>query len=198
MRFCLGILLFLAMVCVSQAGGICSTTTVSAGYVHNQAVILAVPVVADYYYTVGGNDQRIADEVIRRLESRFQFGSPSQPAPSQPAAPSRLDRSAFRLAGNGGGSPSPSSSNHSSAQVLAVLERTCVQCHKPGSSKPGNIQLFTAERTLFVDADPARELRRRQRVYDSVQSGDMPKGGRPLPSSEKAILEAWVQQVRNK
>lgn len=194
MRFCLGLLLFLAMVCVVRAGGVCSIPTISTGHASHPAVILAVPVAADYYYTVGGSEQRIADEVVRRLETRLRGQGQPIPAAAAPT-PGRLDRSAFRLAGAGEAALRPDAGGEQ--PVLAVMERSCVQCHKPGASKPGNIQLFTAERTLFVDPDPARELRRRQRVYDSVSSGDMPKGGRPLSPSDRAILDSWVQQARS-
>lgn len=188
MRFFLGIGLLLTMSCLAQATH-CSTV-VSASYAHAQAVIVAVPVTADYYYSVGGNDQKIAEEVVRRLEARFSFPATGQGQVTQ----KKIGRESFRVVSRKGSS----SDTPSPAHVLSLLNQHCVQCHKPGASKPGNIPLFTADRQLFVDADPVRESSRRERVYNSVLSGDMPKGGRPLSSSEKAILLAWVQQVRKK
>ncbi len=152
-----------------------------------QQKVVGIPVVP-YYYSVGEDPEErnraIAREVLRQLgeqQSRQEVQQPQQ-VEVQPR-----ERGEFRLVGvttSGGGKD---------AQVLAVFNTDCVRCHKPGANRPG-VQLLTADRKLFVDADPAKESRRRRRVYDSVESGEMPKGGQPLSASRKSLFSEWAQK----
>jgi len=102
-----------------------------------------------------------------------------------------LTRDLFKLVG-----ASESDSADVNRRVLGLFENSCVRCHKPGASNPGGIQLFTSDRKLFVDSDAKKELRRRERVYEAVDGGDMPKNAQPLTASEKALLLKWVNLAK--
>ncbi len=146
-----------------------------------RVVVVAVPVSNGIFYNVGAgyggerreakklsdeDVKRIADEVVRAIAAKE-----------------------LRTVG---GSDAPTKSYD--AEAFKILNANCIQCHKPGASKPG-LQLFTAERTLFVKADKSAELSRRSRILDAVKDGRMPKGGHPLGEAQKELLENWKKEL---
>lgn len=136
--------------------------------------IIAVPIV-DYHYAIGDEYRikRIISEVV-------QGQAPVSPAPAQGGA---LDKGIFGTVGQ---------SINLDSQVLAIFNESCIQCHKPGASKPG-VQLFTEERGLFIGGDPSKERARRVRIVESVDEGDMPKGGARLSEEKRRLLRKWAQ-----
>lgn len=163
-------------------------------YYDDQVIIIGIPIAPDYYYSVGEGDteerdKRIAEAVAKRLEEKF---SPGQNKVEGASPTPKAGREKFRLLDNGG------AVEQLNGKILALFNTSCIKCHKPGATKPGNIQLFTADRKLFVDSDPKKEAKRRERVYESVESGDMPKNGQSLPTSLKALLREWSGQERVK
>lgn len=76
--------------------------------------------------------------------------------------------------------------------VLPLLTTNCATCHKAGKDKP--FPLLTAEGRLFKHDDPNKEKGRRQAVYDSVASDEMPKKGPPLTAAQKNILQRWSKE----
>ncbi len=145
-----------------------------------QQTIITLPVAPPYYYSVGHQDQveKIADEVIKRFKKEFP----------QPESEPEADRELFKLFGKQRPTK-PVADANIDRQVLNIFDNTCVKCHKPGASKPGNIQLLTEDRQLFVNPEPKKEAARRRRVYESVESGEMPKGLGPLTQEQKAFIE---------
>ncbi len=184
------------LLAIPQAGRAGSPPAYSYGtnYDYEKVLIFAIPVAPDYYYSVGDGltpeerEDRIAAAVIKRFEQRFSITDERATRRATPAAPERVTREMFRLVGNAPEGPD--------RRVLALFNTNCVRCHKPGASKPGNVQLLTADRKLFANPDPAKERRRRERVYESVESGEMPRGGPVCPADEKALLKEWSELVR--
>ncbi len=160
----------------------------SYGYNHARTDILVVPVAPDYYYSVGDDEEReerIAERIARKIGEKAPQAAPA--AHQAPQAAHRAGREMFSLGGGGGAKAGLDD------RVLAVFNESCIKCHKPGAAKPG-VQLFTFDRKLFVDPDPRKEARRRDKVYEAVESGEMPKGAGPLAASAKALLLEWSQQ----
>ena len=164
-----------------------------------RTVIVRVPVVNDVIYSVGEryipcqknekiqknekvglsdeDIKRIADEVARKLKSKD-----------------------FNLIGDEGGPKreviSDKEKSELKTKVFAIFNSSnngCIDCHKPGANKPG-VQLFNADRTLFVNSDPKKEFIRRSKIVDACDAsigGTMPKGGIPLAPEQLAILKLW-------
>ncbi len=164
----------------------------------DKVVVIAIPVAPDYYYSVGDGltpeerEERIAAAVIRKFGEKFSIDKEKATRKSTtPTRPVELTREDFRLLPE---------QNAESARIESsardIFNTNCVRCHKPGASKPGNVRLLTPERKLFADADAKRELRRRERVYESVESGEMPKNGPVLSADQKEALKEWVQLAR--
>lgn len=191
-----------ALVCVITAA--CLALAPSAAVAnptydpHAQAVVvktkvIGVPVGAPYVYSVGGGDpeevaRKLADEVMRRFKKEFEVNPPAGEAPPAKGPVSREDFDVVRK----GNRPSGLD-----GRVLALFNAQCVQCHKPGQTKPG-VQLFTQARGLFVDPDPKKEAKRRQRIYDSVDpdaGGEMPKNRPSLTPAERALLKEWLDKA---
>jgi hypothetical protein len=175
---------------VAFTGLVAVTPAVATSYYQHKHVIIAVPVNPDYYYTVGDDDaedrlvEKIAQRIARTISRRPQQGN------SPSAAPEEDDfEASFRLVG----AAKAKKGDSIDSQVLGLFNTTCVKCHKPGASTPGNIILLTSDRRLFVDPDAKKEARRRQKVYDSVESGDMPKNAPTLPPSVKNMLAQWAK-----
>jgi hypothetical protein len=190
-----------ALICLLTAAALAlaptaalANPTYAPAYDHQVVVektkVIGVPVNAPYIYSVGGgptedSEDRIADKVIRRFKKEFDLGQP-ETGPQDP-----VSREDFNLLGKGRGGPVPD------AKVLALFNANCVQCHKPGQTRPG-AQLFTQDRRLFVDQDPRKEARRRQRIYDAVDpdaGGEMPKNRPPLTRAERALLKEWLDKA---
>jgi hypothetical protein len=158
----------------------CSTPTITpyrvTPYVQE---VIAVPVAPDYYYSVGGHDsvEQIAKEVVKQLKKE---GLPG------PFAASRDDRERFRLMGN-------ARVEDLDGPVLEIFNTSCIKCHKPGAARPG-VHLFNDDRSLFIDPDAKKEKVRRRRVYEAVESGEMPKGSGPLPIESKELLRKWSER----
>jgi hypothetical protein len=157
-------------------------------YNHNDTII-AIPVNGDYYYSVGQDieelTRKISDEIIRRFDEKFAVQN-TQPA-AEPAK--KLSRDMFRLAGG------PAPADDLNDRVFALFNSSCIKCHKPGASRPGNIVLFTPDRKLFIDPDPQKESLRRRLVYEAIDSGNMPKGVGPFPAADKALVRQWMEKV---
>lgn len=144
-----------------------------------QQTIVTLPVAPPYYFSVGSHDQvkEIVKETIKQYREELL-----------PAVEPQDEREMFKLFGN-----KKAVTKVDDGAVLAVFDNTCVKCHKPGSAKPG-VQLLTEERQLFVNPDQKKELARRKRVYESIESGEMPKGLGPLTPEQKAVIESWSKR----
>lgn len=147
--------------------------------------VIAIPVAPDYYYSVGTGerDDAIARKVIEAIRKEFVT---EHEAAAAARAPAEGDETDFRVVGKRG---------PLEAQVARLLEAHCMACHKPGSAKPG-LPLLTADRKPYKDPDPAREAARRARVYESVESGDMPKNAPGLSPAQKSLLKRWAKSKR--
>lgn len=162
----------------------------------NETLILGVPYVPDYFYSVGRDRdedaKRIADAVMLQFEKKFLVNQPA-PAESRPAEQRKLSREDFSIVGG-------RSSASIDQKVLAIFDNNCIKCHKPGANKPG-VQLQTSDRKLFVESDPRKELRRRERIYDScdhTSGGTMPKNSPSLVKSEMELLKEWIDDAAAK
>lgn len=148
-----------------------------------QQYAIGIPIWAEYYYSVGHEEdeqaaeQRIIDGVIRKFEEKFQIGEGGEEAVA-------IDKSSFKLFG-------PPVKGSLEQQVLAILDKKCVDCHKPGAAKPG-VYLFTKERKLYADSDPSKELVRRQRILAAIEDGSMPMDAPSLPKAEQELIKKWV------
>lgn len=188
------ICLLTAAALAGAPAAVLANPTYAPAYDHQVVVektkVIGVPVNAPYIYSVGGgpaedSEDRIADKVIRRFKKEFDLGQPE----AGPQDPDPVSREDFNLLGKGRGGPD--------AKVLALFNANCVQCHKPGQTRPG-AQLFTPDRRLFVDPDPRREARRRQKIYNAVDpdaGGEMPKNRPPLTPAERALLKDWLDKA---
>jgi mono/diheme cytochrome c family protein len=154
----------------------CTCANATSRYVNTRRnFIFTIPVSPEYYYAVGDEDEkadRIAERIIKELKAQFKNDDKTEV----------LDKGLFSVVGKQGTEES---------QVKKILNDHCVQCHKPGSSKPG-VQLFDLSRNLFKDADERKEKRRRELVYESIDSGEMPKGSAPLSPNQKSIIKKWA------
>lgn len=171
---------------------VCAPASASAGHVRPYSVqknvsygyqnnVYLVPVAPDYYYSVGDADV-IAERVAEKIRKEFR----AEPGPGP--GDDEVGFEDFLVVGGAGPGLD--------AQVRDVFDTACIGCHKPGASKPGNIQLLTAGRKLFSETGPGRERRRRSRVYDAVESGDMPKDAPPLTAAQKEVLRRWKEQFK--
>jgi mono/diheme cytochrome c family protein len=157
--------------------------------------VIGVPVNAPYIFSVGNDgeesEDRIADKVVRRFKKEFDVNPGAEAAPAPPEAAGPVSREDFRLVGGGNAAAGLD------GKVLALFNAQCVQCHKPGQTKPG-AQLFTADRRLFVDPDPKKEAKRRQRINDACNpdaGGEMPKNRPPLTPAERRLINDWCAQA---
>jgi mono/diheme cytochrome c family protein len=158
--------------------------------------VIGVPVAPPYYFSVGAGDpdeqaERVARKTVEILKKSGALQPPAQAdQPTPEDKQEELTTDDFRLVGRG--------KANLDRQVFAVFNSSCIQCHKPGATKPGNVQLFTADRTLFKDADPKREYARRSRILAAVDhstGGEMPKNGRPLPPAQVAAIRKWADEA---
>jgi mono/diheme cytochrome c family protein len=161
--------------------------------------VIGVPIAPPYYFSVGAGDpeeqaERVARKTVEILKKSGALQPPAQP--DQPATPDdkqeELTTDDFKLVGRGRA--------NLDRQVLAIFNASCIQCHKPGATKPGNVQLFTADRKLFVDPDPKKEYARCKRIAEAVDhrsGGEMPKDQPPLPPAQQALLKKWSERVKN-
>jgi mono/diheme cytochrome c family protein len=187
----------LTAVAMAVLPAVAAAGTYPPAYDHDRVVVertkvIGVPVNAPYIYSVGNDgeesEDRIADKVIRRFKREFDLNPGAEAAPAEPAAP--VSREDFRLVGGKGAATLD-------ARVFALFNAQCVQCHKPGQTRPG-AQLFTPDRRLFVDPDPKREVRRRQRINDACDpdaGGEMPKNRPPLTPAERRLINDWYAQA---
>ena len=188
---------------LALAGDICRgrPVVVSPGYHHAPAVIhkpyvhhdYAVPVVKvavqpDYYYSVsdGYRDALLADAVAFRVLKAMQgqaapsgplprYKEPSAPpAPAMPPAPPEAKQEGKPAAGLPSG-----------AALAKVIESRCVKCHA-GPGKNG------------IDLTDPDKVAKGQRwhAYALANSGEMPKGGQPIPDDEVKALYAWAQAAK--
>jgi mono/diheme cytochrome c family protein len=181
MRYITLLLTSLVVVLVGAVMGAGSYPSYNGYYKNNyEPVIVAIPVAPDYYYSVGDGDaeERIADKVVKKLGDKVAQAQPQ---------PGDADRDEFRLSG---------ARLRSDDKVLALFDTNCIRCHKPGVGSARMPQLMTADRKLFVDPDQKKERARRERVYDSVESGEMPKNQPALPASVKQLLRDWADKVK--
>src|SRR5437588_11645602 len=74
--------------------------------------------------------------------------------------------------------------------VRDVLEARCLGCHD-GPSRKGGLDLSAPKPNL----DDAEDFARWAKVYDRVESGEMPPKGRerPTPDESRALL-GWLDQ----
>jgi hypothetical protein len=158
-------------------------------YVDRKITVVGVPVAPDYYYSVGEDPdaaaERVADAVLRRLKKE-------QPKSTDSESPQdgELVRDDFKLIGG------LKKGQSLDDKVFAVFNESCIQCHKPGATKPGNVQLFTPDRRLFRDPDPKRERARRERLSAAVdpdQGGEMPKNKPPLRAELRDLIRRWKE-----
>jgi hypothetical protein len=93
-------------------------------YAGQKTVVVAVPVAPDYYYSVGEDPEATADRVARRVmemfEKKYAVNEPPAPPTDTP-----LTREDFRVVGGKAG-------GDLDRQVFALMNTSCVQCHKPG------------------------------------------------------------------
>lgn len=84
--------------------------------------------------------------------------------------------------------PSSPSTASFSGDVFPILERRCVQCHGP-SRTSGGVRLDSrdAVMTVVVPGDAAVSL-----LVEVVVTGNMPRRGPKLLSSEIEAISAWV------
>jgi hypothetical protein len=79
--------------------------------------------------------------------------------------------------------------------VLPILQANCVPCHGPAvKMKELDLSTFAgimkgSEAGAVVTAGAPQE----SRLYEMVQKGAMPKGGKPLSAEQVAILREWIQ-----
>jgi uncharacterized membrane protein len=153
------------------------TYTQPTYYQAPQQVVVGIPVNPDYYYSVGqqASEQRIAAEVVKRLNAQDEAAQQSAPV-SDPATavPKPLERRSFSLVGANLGS-----------QVRNILQANCIKCHKPGANRPG-VALFAVNGQILTDD--------RAMVYEAVASGDMPKGKKALSQSELDVIKRWAAE----
>jgi hypothetical protein len=183
------LLLLPAPLCAQYTGG---SHYHAPNYVKDEVIrvkekirVIAVPVAPDYYYSVGADQEELEAKIDRAVERRLKAQRNADPAP--PADEEDLVKDDFKVLGGRRGTLDD--------KVLAVFNTSCVQCHKPGATKPGNIQLFTSDRKLFADPDPKREAARRARVYQVVEDGDMPKNKPRLPQAPRDAIKEWAERA---
>src|SRR5262245_9949751 len=146
-RLFLVLLLLLSCTWLSHA----STVTVPPGYRaqydHDTETIILVPINPEIYYSVGGADR---DKVIiKKAIDEYRKGGGHVPVPTPPV-PAEDEREKFRIIGRAQRSVKPAQPTPPvdlNASILAVVNTTCVKCHKPGAAKPG-VQLLTEGREL--------------------------------------------------
>jgi mono/diheme cytochrome c family protein len=84
--------------------------------------------------------------------------------------------------------PSSSSTASFSGDVFPILESRCVQCHGPSRTSGGvRLDSYDAVLTVVVPGDAADSL-----LVEVVVTGNMPRRGPKLLSSEIEVISAWV------
>jgi mono/diheme cytochrome c family protein len=65
--------------------------------------------------------------------------------------------------------------------IKALLDTNCIVCHK-ASNASGGVKLDT-----YADAKANGAT-----ANSEIQSGEMPQGGDPLSTADKALFQAWI------
>jgi uncharacterized membrane protein len=190
-----GLVLFLATSQTCYSGNTCAVSAHShyqqqSYATYNDVTIIGVPI-APYYYSVGEDPDEQADRIARKIVEIQKEKSCCPPKEEvKAAAPNKRDR--FKLIGES------FSAKNLDNSVASIFNQSCVQCHKPGASKPGNIQILATDRKLYINPDVAKESSRRERIVAAVESGEMPKGSSPLSAAKKKILREWADEMKGK
>lgn len=185
MRF-LGILTLLGTVAMTPATGdaqcrriVAARRVVVAPYVAPvyhaavvQQVAIAVPVQADYVYSLGSyyQSQLLADAIVGRLTLLQQ----QQAAPAPKTGP-------FKPA-NAEPEPAPGKASAAPASLQALVQAKCIRCHGP-QKKEGNFDMTN------LDAIPPG---RRWECVGRVASEDMPRAGGALTDAELDTFQQWA------
>lgn len=79
--------------------------------------------------------------------------------------------------------------------VHPILQAKCVACHGP-ATKMGGLDLSTFAGLMHAsESGPVvvAEKPDESRLYKMIRDGSMPKGGKPLPPEEIAIIREWIE-----
>jgi hypothetical protein len=143
---------------------------------------IAVPVAYDYYYSVQDyyRDQLLADAIAYRILSRGSNAQPAAPVSSQPEvqapAPNTPDVPP----------PKAMAAGDWKQKLSATITSKCVKCHGGGSVQ-GGLNLTN------IDAVP--ELQRAT-AFALVETGVMPKDGRPVDNEEVTPFFQWLMEAK--
>lgn len=160
---------------------------------HYVPKVVEVVVASDYYYSVGSyyRDKLLSDSIVGRL-AELQLKNQSKPSPAtDPAAPQsspplrQVPMPPVETPPPGGvGSSSQGTleaSPYQDASLLAVINRSCAECHNATVSK-GKFSLVTADGKLASVSEG-----KWWKAFSMVSTGEMPTKGKPL-SDEETVL----------
>jgi mono/diheme cytochrome c family protein len=81
--------------------------------------------------------------------------------------------------------------------VLPIFQASCIPCHGPAVKMKGlDLSTFAgvmkgAESGEVVTAGAPQE----SRLYELIEKGAMPKGGKSLPADQMAVIRSWIQSL---
>lgn len=125
-------------------------------------------------------------DAVGRLESKIGGAvpippgpdvSPPAPTPDQPPAPPTPTV------------PPTTTTSQPNATVLAILKTNCLKCHAAPAKAGGGFVMFSEDGNLAALTPLDKVL-----IDQSVYSGDMPKGGKPLEADAYSALRAWISE----
>jgi hypothetical protein len=84
---------------------------------------------------------------------------------------------------------------HFESKVAPLLARHCLECHDTHAHK-GGLDL-SKKQTAFVGGETGKAIvsgkLKESLLWDSIESGEMPKKRPPLSADEKTILRKWIE-----
>jgi hypothetical protein len=171
----------------------------------NPVLVIGVPVTnlgLPYYYSVGADlrEEALIEKITKTMKQQNLIPQQQQATPAynqvQQAAYEAQPQQAELVFNIIGGNAVVAQSDDLDKRVYAILDSNrCATCHKAGQSKPGGVQLFNSDGTLFKAQNPAIEKNRRKAVYDQIAEGLMPKNGKVIKGTDTEVLRKWKEAL---
>jgi hypothetical protein len=130
-------------------------------------------------------------DAVGRLEAKIGAGAATVPVPTTPdqAPPTQPPPPGPGASVPSPVPPPPVPAGQPNAAVLAVLKTNCLKCHTDPAKAGGGFVMFDTAGAL-ANLSPLDKVL----IDQSVYSGDMPKGGKPLEADAYSAIRAWINE----